>query len=198
MIGADASSQETFPNAPRRRVHCQAEGAAPEPRGKSRPVDVRLPTAPVLGAGEQRPHLAEQRQPLVVAEVGEPAHRRVVRHQRVRGRASEDSGAASPGAARTSDSRQRPIVRRVPGTSSEVERVVAHLARFRPRPIRSSLRSCGRRLPRPSRNGSTSGRARRADAGRERSRRPRARPRTSGRPAAAKTASTEASASGIS
>jgi len=46
-------------------------------------VEVRLPLAPVLGRWEQRPDLDEEGEPLVVWEIGEPAHGREERDQPV-------------------------------------------------------------------------------------------------------------------
>jgi hypothetical protein len=54
---------------------------ARSPRSEACPVDVRLPVPAVLARIEQRPHLVEQRQPLVVGQVTDPAHRGEERHE---------------------------------------------------------------------------------------------------------------------
>jgi len=54
------------PSSERERA---SAGGVLEARGESRPVDVRLPRAPVLGGGEERPHFIEQGQPVHVGEV---------------------------------------------------------------------------------------------------------------------------------
>ncbi len=112
---------------------------------------MRLPRAPVLGSVEERPHLVEQRQPLGVGQVGDPAQRGEERHEllpvdRLRVR--------QPRLLELVEGRRRqrmaPLARRIVGRV-QVQRVDPDLLATGPAFGQEPLHSRDRRLRRPGR-----------------------------------------------
>ena len=78
---ARRARRDPGPHDPRKQLHAAdgVDGLAAEPR----PADVRFPRADVLVRLQERADLGEQRQPLVVGEVADPAHRREEGDERI-------------------------------------------------------------------------------------------------------------------